>query len=663
MELAESLELVLKAVHFFRLMSTRLNPLGLLQNYDQVFWPMAGSHHAFRGNESSLVARAISVLNRPPGKVRDRPPELATLNTPPSSCKPASSVVDGLLLRPPIVPSQSTRSCTVPDSMLVDPFAESLSVEDGNTLLACQLLASNASMQAESTDQTLASVNAMTNTIVVSGDVSGPMTTNQANVHYMPEESELSMVASASSTGSCQQYEGQQHAGRIQDLDVCPAEAFHCKREATSSHTADSFILPQTMNQCSDSTLFSPSTASETSLATNEDWFAMIDIADMSDAGVPFGSVFDGNESFGPLFAPSVGSMLSPVAGLVDDQTVRDFDLASTDVTPSTAALATLSAYKVPACLTSRQTSMDDLSLDSSALAQINSATNISGSISTTRHDADVMNSAFGALSRNTMESAEASRKTTSAAKETVEHVNNAQDPSAMEISFEVSEASSDGETIVASLERTDLNCDLLSVQHQQLQLQSQSCSRPQRSMRCQATSLLAGGFPTTVGNSTEIGSYSTTRGSKPSTANAMRTSRSKPSPGTRLMCHHPGCTKTFSSQHNLNEHQQVHEFPRVQRYFCREGECALSARGFNFKRDRTRHWMQKHPWVVARLKQQAAEEAEARRVAMAREKAEQSAQRARARAQAAKQKADERVRSKREKQAARRKPSRDVNT
>ena len=59
-----------------------------VHNMDHVEWPTISIRGAVGGAESSLVARALTTLNRPPQRDDKvvRPPEQAVLCTPPSSC-------------------------------------------------------------------------------------------------------------------------------------------------------------------------------------------------------------------------------------------------------------------------------------------------------------------------------------------------------------------------------------------------------------------------------------------------------------------------------------------------------------------------------------------------------------------------------------------------
>ncbi len=46
------------------------------------------------------------------------------------------------------------------------------------------------------------------------------------------------------------------------------------------------------------------------------------------------------------------------------------------------------------------------------------------------------------------------------------------------------------------------------------------------------------------------------------------------------LHCPAPGCDKTFSSTLTLNEHRQIHQFPRVRHYSCGIAVTSTSTRG-----------------------------------------------------------------------------------
>lgn len=75
------------------------------------------AEQAAKGNKSSIVLKAISTLKSLPAPT-SRPPELATLNTPPSSCALAVKIESDALLKPPMVPSQMDRSLTPPQDFL-----------------------------------------------------------------------------------------------------------------------------------------------------------------------------------------------------------------------------------------------------------------------------------------------------------------------------------------------------------------------------------------------------------------------------------------------------------------------------------------------------------------------------------------------------------------
>lgn len=63
-----------------------------------------------------------------------------------------------------------------------------------------------------------------------------------------------------------------------------------------------------------------------------------------------------------------------------------------------------------------------------------------------------------------------------------------------------------------------------------------------------------------------------------------------KPTKPTSLTCPHLSCGKTFSSTHNLQEHAQVHRFPRSRDYLCQD--CGSL---YFYKRDLQRHIRKKH--------------------------------------------------------------------
>ncbi|KAJ1029684.1 hypothetical protein NDA13_002927 [Ustilago tritici] len=73
-------------------------------------------------------------------------------------------------------------------------------------------------------------------------------------------------------------------------------------------------------------------------------------------------------------------------------------------------------------------------------------------------------------------------------------------------------------------------------------------------------------------------------------------TSSPRPKPAN-LTCLHPGCKKTFSSTHNLQEHAQIHQFPRVRTYECQD--CGSP---YFYKRDLQRHIRKKHEAQAALL-------------------------------------------------------------
>lgn len=70
------------------------------------------------------------------------------------------------------------------------------------------------------------------------------------------------------------------------------------------------------------------------------------------------------------------------------------------------------------------------------------------------------------------------------------------------------------------------------------------------------------------------------------------RTVKSKPKskPSMRVKCTELGCTKTFSSIHNMNEHRRTHVLPRERAYVC--PECHSD---YIHRRDQHRHMRHKH--------------------------------------------------------------------
>ncbi|GAC76602.1 hypothetical protein PANT_22c00108 [Moesziomyces antarcticus T-34] len=68
------------------------------------------------------------------------------------------------------------------------------------------------------------------------------------------------------------------------------------------------------------------------------------------------------------------------------------------------------------------------------------------------------------------------------------------------------------------------------------------------------------------------------------------KTAKPKSKPSMRVKCTELGCTKTFSSIHNMNEHRRTHVLPRERAYVC--PECHSD---YIHRRDQHRHMRHKH--------------------------------------------------------------------
>ncbi|KAJ9478271.1 C2H2-type domain-containing protein [Pseudozyma hubeiensis] len=366
---------------------------------------------------------------------------------------------------------------------------------------------------------------------------------------------------------------------------------------------------------------FSPSTASETSLATNEDWFALLDLGDGEESTSVLNRMSWGENrpepQFGPPFEllPSAAQIVPDSWGCGIEQLWARYAATSAHLYDTSAAFAALDPYQAGLQATCPQSNATSLYLDASALAEVNSldppVIPASANSSAIVAVASEMNSSRIQSSGTLVKTkSAAARKETRQARGKIPAA-----PMAQRIS-EHDGTSSDGNTILADLSsqpaspgaRGQTSTSIFAVPLIDASLTSGESAGPVPNQQC------------------------TGRRSGPAESKPPPKRRPKSKVGPRLLCHQPGCGKTFSSQHNLNEHRQVHEYPRVQRYFCREDQCALETKGFNFKRDLTRHYRQKHPWVAEKLKKEAARQVEEMRAAVARKKAAMAAARAAAR-------------------------------
>ncbi|GAC96330.1 hypothetical protein PHSY_003910 [Pseudozyma hubeiensis SY62] len=423
-----------------------------------------------------------------------------------------------------------------------------------------------------------------------------------------------------------------------------PTQSHMLKQENLSF--CGSFGLSSTFpgDQSARANLFSPSTASEASLATNDDWFALLDLGDGVD--FTFDEMPGGQSMQAPLnglsfeVLPSPGQQVPLSSTCGNLQASNQYAAASSTVYEASVASPALSPYHMGLCPASQQSDGTGLYLDSAALAEVNSlafpvVSTTSSPVTTTGMASDKDNTRkqssialYDTMSITSRKEAKWAPQQSRTAKNLA--------AKRMPSTFQHDSVSSDGDAIVVEPASQPFSSGMRG-------------ESPVNNVAVPLNdaSHISGGPLGAVPKKKSTGREQGTAKPKPPPKR-----RSKSKAGPRLTCHQPGCGKTFSSQHNLNEHQQVHEYPRVQRYFCREDQCALEVKGFNFKRDRMRHYRQKHPWVAERLKEEAARQVQERRAALERKKAEMAAIRAAARERVAAVRKAQKIRFKLEKEA-----------
>ncbi|TKY86797.1 hypothetical protein EX895_004438 [Sporisorium graminicola] len=597
-------------------MLVNVEPFGWSLNYGQSVRAPVGAPHAVSG---SLVLQAVSSVNRPPSGDRNYLPEWATLNTSPSSCTPPNELEDRSLVMPPTVPTQPVPSC--PSSVLIhDPF----STEEHSTVLPHKM---EQPPMLETDYFGTAEVSGTFDVTPTGGEFRSMRSDYVDMQHDQNMHSLNPNVLPSTQIGPSVEYhifQGDKQQAGIDpcyggDVSLCDTslwEYIH-KWESPDFNGFEDPSYTFAWHSNEEPSLFSGSLASESSKATTEAWTPPTDPMGISDTVMmpdPCGS--DVHEAYSPIMHISTPlsfpqPTLRSVPEVAFNQDRRELATTPAALCRHTAVPATLDPLKVALYHIPQQindapgpTVLPLSSVDvCSSLAPPRTvapsepavqAAPVAASTHTHRTTARKPNKKAPIRIEN------AARQP--ASQQTWSKAATAPQPLDGELSHDCG-GSGCGSQHDPHNDSASTGLDLLHGQHGSLIHVELPPSIP-------ATCTV---FNNAIASNSNVsGATNTTllprapreRQLKPTgklTPKRMRTSKStrKPKLSVRYPCGMPGCSKTFSSAHNLNEHGQVHVFPRVKEFKCPLPACVAELREYYFKRDLRRHNRKVHPDLV----------------------------------------------------------------
>ena len=645
-------------------MSTTFDPFNWDLNHAQTVQPAVATQHAVK---ASLVTKAIDLLNRPPSGGRDRPPELATLDTPPSSCEPPSIPEDASLLKPPTVPSQVARRSLSPTLMPLGAVRGPFTSEGESMRKAFKTESSPIMGNDPYASRFRASGHF---DIFHAGATFEAMTIGEVGVQnsvYLSSPSFFSDTQSSSSSagqiacGPTLEFQSDaSYDGDVALGDMSLSE-YLCKLESPEVKGFDACGAVQTSYPSEEPALVTGSSASEYSIATDDNWFRMLDPVGDGDAlTVPSSGDSGGGSFYEPVtFSPPPLSFPSPVLpiGCNPSRDVGQLNAGSIALENASAGSSAFVADKVSLYHAPQQSNCQSIITVPSqpvavSIAPAPDPAYFGTSASPVPADdveqaVPVKSAARGRARKVTVNRAPIKIRISKRQKQVGQPQRSQVTiaPAARMTRCASPDCSDSDSTVVPSLSHAHsssivgynqqhLPSPPLHFHHHHQQQQPPFVHfRPPLPTHSTGISVKISRKPLRKPAARRAPRKSASA-SKPAAPKRKRTirPRSKPiGPAIRYPCLVPGCGKTFSSPHNLQEHGQVHDATREREFKCPLDVCRAEKREYFFRRDLRRHNRKRHletPGLVDWLERWADEEAEKRALEKERKRLEEDEER-----------------------------------
>ncbi|CDS82073.1 uncharacterized protein SPSC_02893 [Sporisorium scitamineum] len=600
-------------------MLVNLEPLDWPPNHDQAVRPIVGAQHGITG---SLLLKAVDTLNRPPYGDLHHTPELTTCETPPSSYTSWRHVEGSSLFKPPTVPSHPAKLSLSPSFTPLNQVMGQFGVEDDAMPQSTKVEGSPGMDDGEFT------ITGFSGTF----DVASPRADSEAtrldqvylqHVQHMPSSSLPSYTELGPSTAVHVFYSGvpavsidQGYEGDNSTEVSSFGDYFH-KLESPEFTGFDTSAFDQLAHPNEEASTFMGSTASESSQTTNEMWTPTAGSNGFNDIPMAQDTSIDG-DAFRNALLPTVPPLSYP-APLLRSEPEFAFNPAATPEAINKPAANTVSLdpsevalYHNPdqnnAATISPAPSASTISpaafIDLSALAPAEPVVHLSSAATSTPVHR------IGGRKPNTKAPTKVKKVVRKPATQTKSST-----PADLSLPIEAELSHDCG----------DSGCSSPHVAH--TSSASTHFNQPQttqhRSYPRSSAAPTVNNVPAPSSSSNNI--IATNNDAAPPratrkpklltvkpTAKRARTCKPKPKGAIAMRYACLDCNKTFSSQHNLREHRQVHVLPRVKEFKCPVPECEAVPREYFFLRDLRRHFRKTHacsPGLFARLEEWAEEE------------------------------------------------------
>ncbi|CBQ71856.1 conserved hypothetical protein (N-terminal fragment), partial [Sporisorium reilianum SRZ2] len=600
------------------------------------------------------------MLNRPPSGDRDYPPERASLKTPPSSCTPPRDVENGLLMKPPTVPSQSAQLSPSPDFMLCDRLGDAFGVEEESMMQSFKMEGSpmicGGSLGAMGFSASGSFGIASPGVNLDAMQLDGIRMHHDQHMHHPYMLSSMQLGPSAAdhvfhgsmlATSVDQGYDGD-----ISLNDTSFGEYIYKLESPESAVGFDTSAFAQAAYPIGEPALGTGNSSAESSQATTEAWTPTPDPVGFNDAVMVYsGSGSDGDTFCNPHLPPLpqltfTPPPLRPAPEFAFNQDRHQLATMPAVLDRPAAIMATLDPHKVslyhdpqqnsaatipnvlpnspnsPASSFDPRSSMTPEHIFAAAEPAV-PATPVAVSTPVARTNARKSNT------KAPIRIKIAARKPAAPKKRVTPAI--APRPLEAELSHDCADSGCTSEHVPNDVSS--------SIQYSQQQPQERFFPNFDAAIAATANSIaaVAEAATTTTNDQNPPARARAARKpakprapKKPAAPKPKRTRSYKPStkpkgPAIRYPCLHPGCNKTFSSPHNLNEHGQVHDPNREKEFKCPIAQCVAEEREYYFLRDLRRHNRKYHPDPVlnAWLEKYALEQMQLRAEAKAKARAE----------------------------------------